>query len=152
MATALANRLRRLEAIREAANRLMNRPQLQRDIFPRGNPEAIAEIRQAFENSGGDPRMAAALGYTYAVSGRRADAEKILMQLAEQSKHRYVAPYDIAAVHIGLGNKSQAFDYLERAFDDHSSWLIFMRADPRFDSIRSDPRYQELLRRMHLIP
>ncbi len=45
MATALANRLRRLEAIREAANRLMNRPQLQRDIFPRGNPEAIAEIR-----------------------------------------------------------------------------------------------------------
>jgi segregation and condensation protein A len=45
MATALANRLRRLEAIREAANRLMNRPQFQRDIFPRGNPEAIAEIR-----------------------------------------------------------------------------------------------------------
>src|SRR4051794_22677047 len=45
MATALANRLRRLEAIREASNRLMNRPQLQRDIFPRGNPESIAEIR-----------------------------------------------------------------------------------------------------------
>ena len=45
MATALANRLRRLEAIREAANRLMNRPQLQRDIFPRGNPEVIAEIK-----------------------------------------------------------------------------------------------------------
>src|SRR5262245_53560731 len=47
MATALANRLRRLEAIREAANRLMNRPQFQRDIFPRGNPESIAEVRHS---------------------------------------------------------------------------------------------------------
>jgi serine/threonine protein kinase/tetratricopeptide (TPR) repeat protein len=114
--------------------------------------EAIAALRQGLEDSGGEPRMAGALGHAYAVSGRRTDAEKILLQLTEQSRHRYVAPYDIAVVHLGLGNQRQAFDYLERAFDDHSHWLIFMRADPRFDSVRGDPRYQDLLRRMLLIP
>ncbi len=96
--------------------------------------------------------MAGALGHAYAVSGQRADAERILLQLIAQSKQRYVAPYDIAVIHLGLGNLPRAFEYLEKAFEDHSHWLIFLRADPRFESVHNDRRYQELLRRMHLNP
>ena len=79
-------------------------------------------------------------------------AEELLAGLNEQSKQRYVAPYDMAAVYIGLEEKEQALKYLEMAYVDHSCWMIWLRIDPRFDSIRGDPRYQDILRRMHLTP
>ena len=79
-------------------------------------------------------------------------AEESLARLEQQARQRYVAPSDIAEILIGLDEKEQALKYLEMAYADHSSWMIWLRVDPRFDSIRGDPRYQDLLRRMHLTP
>ena len=58
----------------------------------------------------------------------------------------------MAVIYIGLEEKEQALKYLEMAYADHSCWMIWLRVDPRFDSIRGEPRYQDLLRRMHLNP
>jgi eukaryotic-like serine/threonine-protein kinase len=112
--------------------------------------EAIAELRQALSASAGSPRVEAALGHAYAVSGQRRMAEESLVRLKEQSKQRYVAAYDIAVVYIGLEEKDQALKYLEMAYAEHSCWIMWLRVDPRFDGIRGDSRYQDLLRRMHL--
>jgi TolB-like protein/Tfp pilus assembly protein PilF len=114
--------------------------------------EALAELRQALSASGGGPRFVSALGHAYAISGQRRMAEESLTRLTELAKQRYVAPFDIAEIHIGLEEKEQALKCLEMAYADHSCWLTWLRVDPRFDGIRGDPRYQDLLRRMHLTP
>ncbi len=114
--------------------------------------EAIAEFRQALSASGGDSRLVSALGHAYAISGQKKMAEDSLARLKEQSKQRYVAPIDIAVVYAGLKETDQTFKNLERAYQDRSFWLIWLRIDPRFDGIRGDPRYQDILRRMHLNP
>jgi Flp pilus assembly protein TadD len=114
--------------------------------------EAIAEFRQGLSASGGDPRLISALGHAYAISDKRSMAEDSLLRLKEQSKQRYVAPYDIAVVYAGLKETDQTFKYLEMAYQDRSFGMIWLRPDPRFDGIRGDRRYQDLLRRMHLTP
>jgi serine/threonine protein kinase/Tfp pilus assembly protein PilF len=114
--------------------------------------EAIKELQQALSLSGGHPRFVSALGHAYAISGQRRLAEESLARLKEQSTHRYVAPYDIAVVYAGLKETDQVFKYLEMAYADRSFWMALLKADPRFDPIRGDPRYQDILRRMHLIP
>jgi len=113
--------------------------------------EAISEFQQALSLSRGDTRFVSALGHAYAISGREKMAEESLVRLQEQGKQRYVAPYDIAVVYAGLKDIDQTFKYLDMACQDHSFWLIYFRTDPRFDAIRGDPRYRDLLRRMHLI-
>ena len=112
--------------------------------------EAVAELRQALSVSGRDPRMIGALGHAYALAGQRSMAEQCLLQLEEESRDRYVSPYDMAAVHIGLGDPARALACLEKACEDRSFWMIWLRVDPRFDEIRSERRYAALLRRMRL--
>jgi Flp pilus assembly protein TadD len=114
--------------------------------------EAIAEFRQAMSISGGHPRFASSLGHAYAISGQRKLAQESLFGLQEQSKQRYVAPYNTAVIYMGLKETDQTFKYLEMAYQDRSCGMIFLIPDPRFDGIRGDPRYQDLLRRMHLTP
>ena len=94
--------------------------------------------------------MVGALGHAYAVSGQRDRAQKVLVELKQLMKRRYVAPFEVAVIYVGLGDKDQTFEWLERAYQDRSHWLIWLKIDPRFDSLRSDPRYQDLLRRMGL--
>ena len=112
--------------------------------------EAIAELRQALSLSGGNPRFVGSLGHAYAISGQRKLAEDSLNRLKEQAKERYVTPYDLAVVYAGLREADPTFKYLEMASEDRSYWMCWLRFDPRFDAIHSDPRYQDLLRRMHL--
>jgi len=82
--------------------------------------------------------------------GRKAEAEEILRQLQRQSKTSYVSPYIIAAIYAGLADKNRAFEYLEKAYQERSSdVLYFLKADLRIDSLRDDPRFQDLLRRMN---
>jgi hypothetical protein len=94
--------------------------------------------------------MAGALGHVYAVSGKRGEAEKTLVAMKERSTQHYVAPFDFAVIYVGLGATKAAFEWLEKAYEDHSYWMIWMKVDPRFDSLRGDPRYRDLLRRMRL--
>ena len=71
-------------------------------------------------------------------------------ELKERSAQHYVAPFDMAVIYLGLGAKSSTFEWLEKAYDDHSTWLFLIKVDPRFDTIRDDPRYRDLLQRMRI--
>ncbi|MFY9607375.1 MAG: tetratricopeptide repeat protein [Blastocatellia bacterium] len=112
--------------------------------------EAIAEFQRAVDLSGNDLRVIANLGHAYAVSGRRDKAQQVLAESKRQSKRRYISPFMIAIVHVGLDEKDQAFQWLEKAYDDRSVWMVFLKVDPRLDSLRSDPRFVGLLQRMGL--
>src|SRR5205085_3901528 len=112
--------------------------------------QAIPEYQKAVELSQGDSDPTAALAHAYAAVGRKAEAQKILREWLRRSEASYVSPYMIAAIYAGLGGKDKAFEYLERAYQERSSDLsYFLRADLRMDSLRSDPRFQDLMHRMN---
>lgn len=90
-----------------------------------------------------------ALGYTYAVAGRRADAEAFLRELQDLSGRRYVPSYYMATTYVGLGDREKAFQWLDRAYDERSQWLLYLlKTDPMLDPLRDDPRLMALLRRV----
>ncbi len=114
--------------------------------------EAIAEHKNATAIDE-RPGRAARLGYAYAVAGKRDEAQKVIDDLKEQqSKGRYVSPFHFALIYMGLGDKDQAFVLLEKTCDEGSDVLWDIKVSPKFDSLRSDPRFTDLLRRMHLAP
>jgi serine/threonine protein kinase/Tfp pilus assembly protein PilF len=114
--------------------------------------EAIVEFQKAISLSRGGPVHVAALGHAYAVSGKRGEAQKVLERLIELSKRRYVPSYEISVIYAGLGDKEQAFAWLQKAYEERdSSWLGDVNVDPRFDDLRSDPRFTDLLRRLGLV-
>lgn len=90
------------------------------------------------------------LGYAYAVAGRKAEALKALAELQALSGRRYISPYEIARIYVGLGEKEQAFEWLEKAYQGRSDYLTRLQVDPTFDSLRSDPRFADLVRRVGL--
>ncbi len=98
------------------------------------------------------PQLLSPLGHGYALAGERDKAQQALDELREMSKRRYISPYLFAVVYVGLGDKEQAFAWLEKAYQDRSFWLIWLKVEPRFDSLRDDPRFQDLLRRIGLQP
>jgi serine/threonine-protein kinase len=112
--------------------------------------EAIAEFQKALDVSRGNPFALGALGHAYAVSGNREKARQVLSDLLALSKRRYVPPFSTAVIYTGLGDKERALEWLEKAFDDRSLEMIFLKVDPRFDRLHSDPRFANLLRRMGL--
>ncbi len=114
--------------------------------------EALAEFQSAINVSGSTIEILPALGFTYGLAGKRTEALKVLEDLNEQSKRRHVSAFLIAVVYIGLGEKNQALDWLEKAREEHNNSLPFLNVDPLFDSLRSDARFQDLLRRIGLPP
>ena len=113
---------------------------------------ALTEYQKAATLSQGDSDTIAGLAHAYASLGRRADAEKILADLLSKSKQDYISPYMIATVYASLGNKEKAFDFLEKAEREKSPDIpYFLKADLRLDPLRSDPRFQSLLRRSGLL-
>ena len=113
---------------------------------------AIAEHQKAIRASGGSSQVVAALGHTYAAAGKRNEALRILADLNERRKMAYVSPYDIAVIHVAFGEKDQAFEWLEKAYQERASPIVVLKVDPRLDPLRSDPRFQDLLRRMNFPP
>lgn len=108
--------------------------------------EAVAECQKAWQLDN-TPRTLGFLGYAYAVSGKRGAAQKVIEELKGESKRRYVSPYWIAVVYAGLGDTDGALEWLERLYEERSGFLIFLKVEPIFDSLRSDPRFADLLRR-----
>ena len=90
------------------------------------------------------------IGHVYAVSNRQDQARKILAQLKDEGTRSYVSPYLIAGVHAGLGEKDQALVWLEKASGEQDIGLRALNRDPTFDSLHSDPRFIDLLRRFRL--
>ena len=113
---------------------------------------AIAEHQKAIRASGGSSQAVAALGHAYAAAGKRNEALRILADLNERRKTAYVSPYDIAVIHVALGEKDQAFEWLEKAYQERAAPIVVLKVDPRLDPLRSDPRFQGLLRRMNFPP
>ena len=116
--------------------------------------EAITELKKAIalDDSPGRWARTASLGHAYAVAGRKAEAQKILDDLKELAKQRYVSPYNFALIYMGLGDKDQAFVWLEKTIEERPDILYDIKVGPRFDSLRSDPRFADLLRHMKLAP
>jgi eukaryotic-like serine/threonine-protein kinase len=114
--------------------------------------EAIAAFQRALSTTQGPAKILAmaGLGHVYAVSGRKAEADKILAELQRLSEHSYVQATDLALVYAGLGDKDKAFTWLEKAYEEHSFTLSSLKVEPRFDPLRSDPRYADLLRKIGL--
>jgi serine/threonine-protein kinase len=146
---------RAVEAAREAMNLDPNswfgRYQLLRAYGGQGKYDlAVAEAERALPLSKGSARVAAALGHVYAASGRNEEARRVLAELLAKSQSQYVAAFGIATVYAGLGDKAQVLDWLERAVDEHSASLVYVRADPVFADFHSEPRFVAILRRMGL--
>ncbi|PYS64203.1 MAG: hypothetical protein DMF74_07720 [Acidobacteria bacterium] len=126
---------------------------LQRAYLAKGMyEEAITEQKKAIASDQPEGRWGrvADLGYAYAVAGKRAEAQKILDDLKELAKQRYVSPNAFAVIYMGLGDKDQAFVWLEKTFEARPDNLYFLKVGPQYDSLRSDPRFADLLRRMKL--
>lgn len=124
--------------------------------------EAIADFRGLLDSPGDgplkdgsverDPEVAASLGFTYAISGRRQAAVAILERLETLSTQRYVSPRYLAIINIGLNEKDQAITQLNKAFESRHPGLVLIRIDPLFDSLRSEIKFKELVQRFEPIP
>jgi tetratricopeptide (TPR) repeat protein len=114
--------------------------------------DAIAEFEKAVSLTDGRPSLLALLAHAYAAANKRSEAERILEQLHALSKQKYVPSYPIAAIYVALGRKEDAFVRLEKACDEHDSWLNLLKLDRRLDGLHSDPRFADLLRRVNLAP
>jgi serine/threonine-protein kinase len=112
--------------------------------------EALATLQKARAMPGGNPLILAGLGHCHARMGDKIIARQLLGELMEESKRRYVPAVDIALIHIGLGERDRAFQWLEKAYEDHDGWLAWLKVDPIFDSLRQDPRFLSLLTKVRL--
>jgi tetratricopeptide (TPR) repeat protein len=112
--------------------------------------EAVAEFRKALDVSGGDSNELAALGQALAASHQEGEARKTLAELTMRSQQTYVQPMWLAVIHLALGEKDQAFAGMQKAYEDRSAWLVYLKIDPFFDGVRSDPRFAALLQRVGL--
>jgi serine/threonine-protein kinase len=113
---------------------------------------AIIEGKNGVKLSGGSPLMSAALAHTLGTAGMKNEAVRILDDLTKLAKQKYVAPYFFAGIHIGLGENERAIEYLEKCYEEHSHWLIYLHIDPSMDGLRDHPSFQSLLRRVGAPP
>jgi TolB-like protein/Tfp pilus assembly protein PilF len=109
--------------------------------------ESLAALRKTVINSA---LKTSSIAHVFARSGNRAEAEKILEDMLARAKTTYVSPYDVAVTYAGLNDKEHAFEWLNKAFDEHSAFMVYMSSDPRLRELRPDPPFQDLLQRMGL--
>jgi TolB-like protein/Tfp pilus assembly protein PilF len=125
------------------AHAVLGRAYLQKSMYD----EAIAE----FEKAGSTGLLD--IGRAYAMAGRKAETQKVLDQLNALSKEKYIPPKNVVVIFAALGEKEKAFEWLEKSYQDHSLGVgLSMKSFPGFDTLRSDPRFADLLRRMNLRP
>ena len=113
--------------------------------------EAVTALEKARQLDT-SPTVLEMLGGTYAAWGKKEEAKKVLTSLTERAERRYVCPYEIATIYVGLGDKDSAFRTLEKAVEERADCIPWIKADSKIDPLRSDTRYRELMRRIGLLP
>ncbi len=106
--------------------------------------------KNPWNGRGHSPMMHAELGHAYALWGKEAEARQILHGLERTREERYVPAYSFAQIYAGLDDREQALLWLERANEERSTRMMFVKVDPAFDALQSDPKFQDLLRRAKL--
>jgi len=114
--------------------------------------EAINEYQKAIKLLGRTSPALAQLGHAYAMLGRRNEALSIVSELKQISKQSFRGSYDSAILYTGLGERDKAFEQLNQAYEERSGWIIYLKVEPQFESLRADPRYAALLQRLNLSP
>jgi TolB-like protein/DNA-binding winged helix-turn-helix (wHTH) protein/lipopolysaccharide biosynthesis regulator YciM len=112
--------------------------------------EAIEALQKSITLYEQSPEILASLGYAYAAAGRRDEAQKVLDELSAISKRAYVSPYMVAHIYAGLKENTRAFEMLEKAYEQRDSHIVDLSYDPVLDTLRTDPRYTNLQRRIGL--
>jgi TolB-like protein/Tfp pilus assembly protein PilF len=110
--------------------------------------EALAEVQKAGEFSGGSSDPISLEGYFLARLGRRAEAEKQIGELEALARQNYVPPYNFATVYLGMDDARKSMEWLERGFTERDVRMVFLGVDPKWDALRPEPRFQNLLRRV----
>jgi len=110
--------------------------------------DAIRKLERANVLSPDSPRNLGVLGDAYGRAGRRGDALMLARELTALSRKRYIPPIYSAMIYMGLGERPQAIAFLEKAYADRSNWMVLLDTEPEFDSLRSDPRFRDLVRRI----
>jgi len=112
--------------------------------------EALSEFQQALSLEEDSLNALIGLGYTYALSGKKAQAIGVIEQLKKLSGQRYISPYHFAVIYIPLGEREQALSHLEKAADERFNLMVFLKVEPQFESLRSEPRFVALTQRLEL--
>jgi tetratricopeptide (TPR) repeat protein len=112
--------------------------------------EALEQFSQGVKFSGDRPAMLALYGHALALSGDAAGARKVLADLQHLAQSRYVSSLYFAGVYTGLGEKSTALDWLDKAYKERNDRLVYLNVDPMADPLRSEPRFQNLMKRLHI--
>lgn len=115
-------------------------------LAQRGEPvAAVDQLRRSLALSGDSPVMLGALGWGLARAGSRGEAREVRRRLRGVTESRQVGAYEIAVIHAALGERDQAFDWLDRAYEERSAWLPYIRIEPRLDPLRKDERFTALV-------
>jgi Flp pilus assembly protein TadD len=112
--------------------------------------EGILEIEKALDLSKNNTLILSGLGWAYAVSGRKSDAQKVVAELERRTKKEYIRPYLFAKIHAALGEKDRAFEWLEKAYEEHDVSLAFMLSDETLVMLHTDQRFNRLLKKINL--
>jgi Flp pilus assembly protein TadD len=120
-------------------------------VYSGAHDKGIEAIRSSQAADGVDLSLSPELAYLAAITGRQDEARQILNRLLTLARRHPVSPGMIALVYCGLEERAQALTWLEKAYQQHSSMMTWLKVDPRFDGIRVEPGFQELMRRVGLI-
>jgi TolB-like protein/DNA-binding winged helix-turn-helix (wHTH) protein/Tfp pilus assembly protein PilF len=112
-------------------------------------PEAIAALQRQLVHAPRDPMPLASLACVYGLAGRKREAVKLIDEVKEISRQHHISASFFAEAYIGLGEKDEAMSWLERAYEEHDQWMVFINSYPGWDALRSEPRFQALVRRMN---
>src|SRR5262249_47827459 len=112
--------------------------------------KAYESLEKAIASGGDTPFRKGFLGHIYAATGRTDDARRLLLEMNEQAKSRFVSSFYIAIVYAALGEIDEAFAHLERAFEERSSYMAYFKVTPFLDGLKGDPRFEQLAGRLKL--
>jgi DNA-binding winged helix-turn-helix (wHTH) protein/tetratricopeptide (TPR) repeat protein len=110
--------------------------------------EAIEQFQAIYRQEEESYLALGFMGYAHALAGQRAEAETLLNVLQEVSKRKYVSPYSVLVIHLGLGPERRVFELLEQLYEERNDWLVWLKVSPELRSVRNNPRFKDLLRRV----